>query len=157
MKTMRLTVSTPGRELELESLVALRFMAEDGWRGVLPGHEPARARIRGGPVRCVELPAEGAPAARPGAPAPDRLERALAGPVRWLATEGGVILIDRLELRILTRWAGTAESLARLRELVEARDRERERLEEQARTVATRHELATRRALVALERKISLP
>ncbi len=135
MRSFVLHVSTPGRELELGPLVALRFATGDGWRGVWPGHEPGRASLRRGPVRCTE---------------PDQR-------VLWLATEGGVILIDRLELRILTRWAATADTLAVLRELVEARDRERAQLEQEARALSRRHEVATRRALMALERKVSMP
>nr|WP_258183001.1 hypothetical protein [Enhygromyxa salina] len=137
---MRLVVSTPERELELESLVALRFIAEDGWRGVLPGHEPARARLRRGAARCVEA----------------GVGRAEAR-VRWLATEDGVVLVDRAELRILTRWAALADSLVDLRELVEARDAERTRLEHEARAFTRRHEVATRRALGRLERRVSRP
>ena len=141
MKTMRVRVSTPARELVLGPLVALRFLAQDGWRGVLAGHEPATAVLRPGPVRCLE------PRASPRGE--DRLS--------WLATEGGVLLIDQRELKILSDWAATATTLTELRGLVEARDAERRRIETEARALSLRHELATRRALVALERKVSLP
>jgi F0F1-type ATP synthase epsilon subunit len=130
-----LRVSTPAHELELGPLLSLRFATIDGWRGILPGHEPGRASLREGPIRCTEANST----------------------VRWLATEGGVILIDRFELRILTRWAETADSLAHLRERVQARDAERVRLEQEARALGRRHEVATRRALLALERKVTRP
>jgi len=128
-------VSTPASELELGPLISLRFLTVDGWRGIRPGHEPGRASLRRGPIRCAESETT----------------------IRWLATEGGLILIDRSELRILTRWAETADTLARLRELVEARDAERARLEDEARALGHRHEVATRRALMALERKVTRP
>ena len=134
-RAIRLRVSTPAGELELGPLVGLRFAAADGWRGVLPGHEPARARLREGPIRCLG----------PG-------ER-----ISWLASEGGVIDIDRFEVRITSSWAAQAETLAELRGLVDARDAERRRFEEEARSLAQRHEIATRRALTALERKVGSP
>jgi len=134
-RTMRARISTPAGELDLGPITALRLLAEDGWWGVLPGHEPARARVLDGPLRCTTS----------------------AGETRWLASEGGVAIIDRDQLRILTSWAVEADSLTELRARVEAREAERRRLEAEARTLAQRHELATRRALVALERKITLP
>ncbi|MFO7561485.1 MAG: hypothetical protein R6X02_02480 [Enhygromyxa sp.] len=132
---MTLRVSTPASELELGPLCSLRFATVDGWRGIRPGHEPARASVRKGPIRCAASETE----------------------VRWLATEGGLLLIDRHELRILTRWAEAADTLAQLRALVEARDAERARLEDEARALGHRHEVATRRALMALERKVTRP
>jgi F0F1-type ATP synthase epsilon subunit len=137
VKGLTLRVSTPASELELGPLASLRFATVDGWRGIRPGHEPGRASLRKGPIRC--------------AMAPDEAE------VRWLATEGGLILIDRHELKILTRWAEAADTLVGLRELVEARDVERARLEDEARALGHRHEVATRRALMALERKVTRP
>lgn len=135
MSGLTLRVSTPARELEIGPLVSLRFATVDGWRGIRPGHEPGRASVRSGPIRCAVTDDS----------------------VRWLATEGGLILIDRHELRILTRWAETADTLAQLRGLVEVRDAERARLEDEARALGHRHEVATRRALMALERKVTRP
>lgn len=130
-----LRVSTPAHELEIGPLVSLRFTTHDGWRGIRSGHEPGRASVRKGPIRCAVSETE----------------------IRWLATEGGLILIDRHELRILTGWAELADTLGRLRELVEARDAERAQLEEEARALGHRHEVAFRRALMALERKVTRP
>lgn len=135
LPNLKLIVSTPDTELELDTLASVRFLTHDGWRGLWPGHEPGRASLRNGPIRCVKQDQS----------------------VRWLATEGGVILIDRRELRVLTRWAVAADSLASLREQVEARDSARAHLETEARALARRHELATRRALMVLERKIVTP
>jgi F0F1-type ATP synthase epsilon subunit len=132
MSELSLIVSTPHASLELDALASVRFLTHDGWRGLWPGHEPGRASLHKGPIRCV-----------------DRDQR-----VRWVATEGGVMLIDRRELRVLTRWAAVADTLGLLREQVEARDSERAHLETEARALARRHELATRRALMVLERKI---
>lgn len=135
LPNLKLIVSTPDTELELDALASVRFLTHDGWRGLCPGHEPGRASLRNGPIRCVKHDQS----------------------VRWLATEGGVMLIDRHELRVLTRWAVAADSLASLREQVEARDSARAHLETEARALARRHELATRRALMVLERKIVTP
>ncbi|HLT40758.1 MAG TPA: hypothetical protein VK034_30990, partial [Enhygromyxa sp.] len=106
MTGLTVHVSTPASELELGPLISLRFLTVDGWRGIRPGHEPGRASLRNGPIRCAKQDQS----------------------VRWLATEGGVMLIDRHELRVLTRWAVAADSLASLRDQVEARDSARARL-----------------------------
>ncbi len=134
-KTMRVRISTPRGELVREQIVHLRFGSDDGWRGVLPGHEPARAALIEGPIAL----------------------RDVAGEQRWIASEAGVVAIDRDEVRILTTWAIDASTLAELREAVELRDRARIEIEAEARALAHRHELATRRALIALERKVGLP
>lgn len=155
MSSLRLLISTPAGEEELPAVRALRFPAGDGLRGILPGHEPGRAMLREGPIRVVEAKADARPRQLTIAPADRELEH--EGPLRWLATEGGVVLIDRHTVRILTRWAAVADTLAGLRAQVEARDEERSRLEQEARILARRHELATRRALVALQRKVTQP
>jgi F0F1-type ATP synthase epsilon subunit len=134
-RSLRLEVSTPSGTLSLGPLASLRFATHDGWRGVWPGHEPGRASLHGGPIRLASVDGE----------------------VRWLATEGGVILIERRRVRVLARWATTADTLTQLREQVEARDAERSRIEREAQAVGRRHEIATRRALMALERKVSAP
>lgn len=145
MRTLRIEVSTPSDALVLDEVAGVRFLTGDGWRGIWPGHEPGSASLRPGPLRCwFRAPDTGAVA---GAGEPER--------VRWIATEGGLILIDRSALRVLTRWAALADDLVQLRARVEARDRERARVEGEARTLGERHEIATRRALVALERKVS--
>lgn len=130
---LTLELSTPARTLELGPLTGLRYATHDGWRGVWPQHEPGRASLRSGPVRLTWADAA----------------------IGWVATEGGVILIDRERVRILTRWAAVADTLVELRARVEARDLERNRLEREARALGRRHEVATRRALMALERKVT--
>jgi F0F1-type ATP synthase epsilon subunit len=132
---MKLVVSTPDRTLELDPLVSVQFETHDGWRGIWPGHEPSRASLRTGPIRCASA----------------------GGAVQWVASEGGVMLIDRQVARVLTRWAAVADTLASLREQVEARELERTRLEQEARAISHRYEVATRRALMVLERKITAP
>ncbi len=136
--TLVVRVSTPRVELHRPAVLRLRFASDDGWRGVLPGHEPSRASLLEGPIALVE----------PAGPS----ER-----IRWLASEGGLITIDRREVLIATAWAVEADTLAELGEAVAARDRAREAIELEARALARRHELATRRALIALERKVVAP
>lgn len=136
--SMRVRVSTPRIELVHDEVLRLRFASDDGWRGVLPGHEPSRATLVPGPIAYVVGDAAG--------------ER-----TRWLATEGGLIVIDRSEIWIATRWATEAEELDSLSEAVAERDRAREQIELEARARAHRHEVAARRALIALERKVAMP
>jgi F0F1-type ATP synthase epsilon subunit len=129
---MTVRVSTPRLELVHRDVVHLRFATDDGWRGVLPGHEPSRATLVAGALALACADAQ----------------------TRWIASEGGLIAIERGEVRVLTRWAVEAESLDSLTTLVALRDRVRAELESEARARARRHELAARRALIALERKV---
>lgn len=135
--TMLVRVSTPRSELVHTRVLRLRFATDDGWRGVLPRHEPSRATLVPGPILLVVH--EGG------------VER-----LRWLATEGGLIVIDAGEVLIATRWATEADTLDELAAAVRERDQAREQIEVEARALAQRHELATRRALVALERKVAM-
>jgi F0F1-type ATP synthase epsilon subunit len=137
-RTIVLRVSTPRLELVHSDVVSLRFVTDDGWRGVLPGHEPSRATLLPGPLAWVVHDQSG-----------DRFG--------WLATEGGLIVIDPTEVVIATRWATEADTLDELSEAVRVRDRVREQVEHEARELARRHELAVRRALIALERKVARP
>lgn len=136
--TLAVRVSTPRLELLHTQVLRLRFATDDGWRGVLPGHEPSRATLAPGPVALVVH---------------ERGDERL----RWLATEGGLIVIEAREVIIVTRWASEGDTLDELGEAVRERDAAREQIEVEARALAQRHELATRRALVALERKVSMP
>jgi F0F1-type ATP synthase epsilon subunit len=136
--TMTVRVSTPRHEQVHAQVLRLRFATDDGWRGVLPGHEPSRATLAPGPVALV-------------------LDEREAERLRWVVTEGGLIVIDPREVVILTRWASEGDTLDELGAAVRERDQAREQIEQEARARAHRHEIATRRALAALERKVSMP
>lgn len=131
---MTVEVSTPAGLVVVEGIRRVRLEATDGSRGVLPGHEPARLTFVAGPLELWE-----------GEP-----ERA-----RYLATEGGVALLRPAGVLLVCRWAAMADSLPALREHVLARRAHRAMAEEQARAVAHRHEVATRRALAGLRREVS--
>nr|ACJ66830.1 ATP synthase F1 epsilon subunit [uncultured bacterium pSY1435] len=135
---MVVRVSTPRLERIHTDVARLRFATDDGWRGVLPGHEPSRTTLVPGPIALVTREQAG-----------ERL--------RWLATEGGLITIGSAEVVITTRWATHSDTLEQLSEAVRVRDRAREQVELEARELARRHELAVRRALIALQRKVARP
>lgn len=132
MSAFTLVLQSPAGADEVEGVTALRFEAPDGARGVQPGHEPALALLASGMAsyRCGESTA-------------------------YLATEGGVAWIDRQRVRLVSRWIARAPSMEALLRLVKRRRILRDRLEEQARRQAERHELATRRALAKLQREVS--
>jgi len=73
----------------------------------------------------------------------------------YLATEGGLVWIDRARVRLVSRWIARAPSMEALLRLVQRRRERRDRLEDQARRQAEHHELATRRALSKLQREVS--
>jgi F0F1-type ATP synthase epsilon subunit len=128
---MRLEVVTPAGTLTCSGVTSLRFDAPDGARGVLPGHERARVVVEPGAIDVV------------GAEGP-----------RVLATEGGLATIDPALVRIVTPWAALAPDFAALQQLVTARSALRSEAETEARALAVRHEMATRRALASLRRQV---
>lgn len=134
-RTMTVEVSTPAEHLTLTGIRRLRLEATDGSRGILPGHERARLAFMAGPIELGEGPHDD--------------ER-----VRYLVTEGGAARIDPDGVLLVCRWAATADSLAELRQHVLARRAQRAAAEEEARTLAHRHEVATRRALAGLRREL---
>jgi len=73
----------------------------------------------------------------------------------YLATEGGLVWIDRGEVRLVSRWIARAPNMQALMRLVQRRRQVRGQLEEHARRQAERHEVATRRALAKLRREVS--
>ena len=129
---MKLEVVTAARTFLVEAVASIRFDAPDGARGVLPGHEPARVVVEPGAV-----------------------EFTLAGGERGvMATEGGLATIDPKQMSIATRWAAQADGIDRLRRTVAARAEFRAAAEVEARALAVRHEMATRRALASLRRQV---
>ncbi len=133
-RTMSVRVSTPAKLTIHAGIRRLRLDATDGARGVLPGHERARLTFVAGPIELVDE-----------APGHER--------ARYIATEGGVALVDPDTVTLVCRWAAHADSLEGLREHVKARHAEQAAAEQEARTVAHRHEVATRRALAGLRRE----
>lgn len=134
-RTMTVWVCTPAGPTVLPGIRRLRLEATDGARGVLPGHERARLTFVAGPIELVE--------------GPDGAEC-----LQYLATEGGVAQVEPAGVTLVCRWAARASSLTALREHVRARRAERAAAEQEARSVAHRHEIATRRALAGLRREV---
>ncbi|MEX1362272.1 MAG: ATP synthase F1 subunit epsilon [Nannocystaceae bacterium] len=132
---MQVLVSTPAGPYIVDDVIRLRLPAPDGARGVLPGHERARFGVLPGPLVLV---CEG----------PDGEHE------HYLATEGGVASVDPRRVLLVCRWAAAASTLDALREQVAARRATRATAEQRARTVAHRHEMATRRALAELRREV---
>lgn len=132
---MTVVVSTPAGEIRFEDAVRLRFDAPDGSRGVLPRHEHARAVLVPGPIEVA---------------------RSISGTeqISYVATEGGLVDIDPRTVRFVTRWATTAGTLEGLAAEVERRASVWTTLETEARALSHRHEMATRRALAGLERRL---
>lgn len=135
-RTLTFEVLTPLCRIELGDVVHFRFDAGDGSRGVLAGHERATAYVRDG---VVELRVAG------GAEATER----------FVATEGGMLVIEPARAVLVTSWAELADDLERLAASVRARSQARERIDMAARTLGARHETALRRALIRLEREVS--
>ncbi|MCX4244896.1 FoF1 ATP synthase subunit delta/epsilon [Paraliomyxa miuraensis] len=134
-RTMTVELSTPAGLRTITNVRRLRLEATDGSRGILPGHERARLAFAAGPIELVRGP-------------PDD-ER-----VCYLATEGGVAQLDPHGVLLVCRWASLADSLDELRQQVLARRAQRSAAEEEARALAHRHEVATRRALAGLRREV---
>lgn len=132
--SLSLRISTPREETMIEGVLRLRFEAPDGFRGVLPGHEPATLILMPGVVRLVRGPE----------PAP-----------YYLATEGGFIEIDRAALSLTTRWAMGGDELGALATMLRARGERRRSIDAEARRLAERHELAARKALARLQREVA--
>lgn len=131
---LQVRVATPAHDIVFSEVACLRFESDDGARGVLPGHEPARALVEAGPLTIT-----------------------LADPrrgVRYVATQGGLVWIDRDTVRIVSTWAAVAHDLDGLMDEVHRHDRERAQLEREARALAHRHEQATRRALARLSQDL---
>lgn len=134
-RTMTVRVYTPAGLAVHTNVRRLRLEATDGARGVLPGHERARLTFVAGPIELVDEH--------------DEEERS-----HFLATEGGVARVGPDGVTLVCRWAAHADSLEGLREHVKARHVERAIAEQEARAVAHRHEVATRRALAGLRREV---
>jgi len=132
MSAFTLILQSPAGADELEAVSSLRFEAPDGGRGVQPGHEPALALLT-----------------------PGMASYRSADHTGYLATEGGLVWIDRARVRLVSRWIARAPSMEALLRLVQRRRERRDRLEDQARRQAEHHELATRRALSKLQREVS--
>lgn len=128
---MEVSVSSPAFSQVFEQVVHLRFRASDGWRALRPGHAPARALLVEGVL----------------------VLRELAGGLVWIVCDAGLVRIERAAVRVLTRWAIVANTLADLREHVEALELERARVEAETRTLVQHHDIATQRALAALDRR----
>lgn len=131
--TLQLEVVTPAGRMLIDRVVSVRFDADDGSRGVRPGHEPAR---------CVVLPGA--------------VEVRVAGeePSCFVATEEAMASIEPGRVRLVTPWASQAESLDALHQAVLQRGAFRAQVEVEARSMVHRHEVATRRALLALRRDV---
>ncbi|MEZ4385012.1 MAG: hypothetical protein R3A79_27020 [Nannocystaceae bacterium] len=140
-RTMAIHLSTPARELVIPRALRLRFATWDGHRGVLPGHEAALALICEGPLHVAALADTPAADARDEAPVD-----------RFLACEEGIATIEPDAVRIAARWAAEAASTEALMALVDQRARLRRRLEEEARALSRRHEIAVQEALSRLKR-----
>jgi F0F1-type ATP synthase epsilon subunit len=134
-RTMEVRISTPAGLEVAGGILRVRLEATDGSRGVLPGHERARLALVPGPIELWDH-AEGR-------------ERC-----RYVITEGGVAVLEPGGVTLVCRWAARADSLAALREHVRARRAERAAAEQEARAIAHRHEVATRRALAGLRREL---
>jgi len=135
--TLRLVLNTPARHTTWDDVTLVRVLALDGHRGIQPGHEPAVLALQQGVVHVVRLH-DGKPRER------------------FLATEGGVAWIDPSQVVLTSRWIAEASHdldviLARLR----GRAEERSLRENEARALLSRHETATRRALIDLQREVS--
>ena len=132
---MTFHVHTPEEELVLGGVLRLRFETWDGHRGVLPGHEPALALCREGPIHVVTEEERGG-------------ERE-----RFFAAEEGICALRPGGVHLVTRWATEAPSLDLLLAIVERRSAFRRRVEDEARAVQKRHEVALQRALLRLQRE----
>lgn len=126
---MTLYLQSPAGCEVIREVTSVRFDAPDGARGVQPGHEPAVALLRQGMASY-------------------RVGEALV----YVASEGGMVWIDRDQVRLVSGWIAQAPTTSALVRLVQRRRQVRGRLEEHARRLAERHELATRRALARLSR-----
>lgn len=131
-RTLRVCVVSPADELVVEEVRHVRLDADDGARGVMPGHERATMVIERGliTVRVGEVE-------------------------RYLVSEGGVAFVSPDEVHIVTSWAAQAETMQALVELVRHRAAGARALDERRHTVAHRHEVAVRRALHELLREVS--
>jgi F0F1-type ATP synthase epsilon subunit len=135
MTEMRLEFVTPAGVTELDHVVHIRFDAPDGSRGILPRHERARVVVEPGAIEVVQRQA-------------DQLQS------RFVASDGGIALIEGDRVRVATRWASVANDLDELRlKVASRRDLRRQRAAE-AKTIAARHETVTRRALAGLRREV---
>lgn len=133
-RTLALHVHTPEEEMVLPGVVRLRFETWDGHRGVLPGHEPALALCLEGPIHVVSV--DGG----------DERER-------YIAAEEGLVRILPDAVHLITRWATEAPTIDLLLRLVERRTAFRRRVEDEARALGKRHEVALQRALIRLKRE----
>ncbi|PRP94852.1 F0F1 ATP synthase subunit epsilon [Enhygromyxa salina] len=136
MNELRLRVITPTRELALDDVLHLRFEADDGARGVMPGHERATDQLREGAVYV----------------------RTRAGEVQreqFVATEGGIAVIGPREVVLVSSWAERADEVSALAELVRARETRREAIDRAAKALGRQRETALRRALTKLKREVS--
>jgi len=131
MNTLRLHLCTPFGEEVVEGVTHLRLEAPDGARGVQPGHEPGLLNLRPGALT-VRAEAE-----------------------FFVATEGGFAWIEPERVRVITRWAARAATFQELVELLETRAQRRSRLEGEVQAQLKRHEVATQRALIGLQREVT--
>ena len=134
-RTLSFHVHTPEEELVLDRVLRLRFETWDGHRGVLPGHEPGLALCHEGPIHVVTEDDHGH-------------ERE-----RFFAAEEGICAVRPGSVHLITRWATEAPSLDLLIAIVERRSAFRRRVEDEARAVQKRHEVALQRALLRLQRE----
>lgn len=128
---LRLYLCTPFGEEVVEGVRHLRLEAHDGSLGVQPGHEPALLGLLPG---ALTLRAESE---------------------SFVGTEGGFAWIEGESVRVITRWAARAESLQALLALLETRAERHSRLESEVQSQLRRHEGATQRALVGLQRQVT--
>ena len=126
---------TPRDATRIEGVTRLRFEAPDGLRGVWPGHEPASFVLRGGVVRLDHAPGGRAPTS-------------------YLATEGGFLEVRAGEVQVVSRWAAAHTELEALVAFLRQRRARRQGVDEEARRLFERHELATRKALAGLQREV---
>lgn len=134
-RTMHVRVSTPAERLEIADVVHLRFTTWDGQRGVMPGHEPARALVGEAAAELVVVDARGATASR------------------FLVCEEGLAEIGPEAVEIAARWAAEAATLGEIRARVADRARARAAIEAEARALALRHEVALHEALGRLAQR----
>ncbi|MEZ4448865.1 MAG: hypothetical protein R3B09_05230 [Nannocystaceae bacterium] len=128
-------MSTPAERRVIDGVTRLRFTTWDGQRGVLTGHEPARALVGEAAIELTIVDARG------------------GARERFLACEEGLAEIDPRGVEIAARWAAEAGTLGELRALVTDRARTRATIEAEAKALALRHEVALHEAMSRLVRR----
>ena len=137
MTPLRLELQTPTEHTRWDDVVSLRLHGTDGHRGIQPGHEPAVIALVPGVVHLGRLIDE------------RRREQVVA-------LDGGLAWIEPREVVLVSRWISPCSiHLDVVLERLRSRAATRARREQEARTLLARHETATRRAMIDLQREVS--